>query len=524
VVDAGTAYSYLHDTVTLGELFVRAAMRFGDDVALRDDSSTLTYKEMGACMRAYAAAFVSLGLERGKAFSILSANRNDAVVAIAAGLMLGLRYTPLHPKASVEDHAFILGDADVDLLIVDERYFEAHCRALLPQCPGMRAIAFDGFDGVEGLNAMAKKLSPLPLESLARANDPAFLIYTGGTTGRSKGILHRNRSLVTNLLLQMSDCELPQKMRFLAVTPISHAAFLFILPTLLRGGELVMRAKFDPAKFVSDLHFHGITATFLVPTMIYVLIDRTEIWEKGPGALETLVYGASPISASRLAKAMEAFGPIFVQVYGQVECPNIISVLNKADHAYQPLLSSCGFPTPGVTVALLDDGLNAVPAGEVGEICVRGPLVMEEYWKRADANTEALRGGWLHTGDMGRFDKHGYLYIEDRKKDLIISGGFNIFPREVEEVLNRHPEVKIAAVIAMPDDKWGEAVLAVVVPRRAEFADAKLLIDLVRETKGAVSAPKRIEFVSELPLTGLGKPDKKLLRTRYWAGATRGVN
>lgn len=516
----------IHASSTLGELFVRAARRFGDRVALSDDHGAMTYREMGEHMRRYAGAYLAAGMKPGSAFSLLSANRVEAVVALAAGLMLGMRYTPLHPKANVEDHAFALQDANIDLFLVDDRHFAEHGRGVAAQCPGVRAMSFGGLDYAPSIEAAAEMAEPAPLQAVADGDTPAFVIYTGGTTGRPKGVVHRNRSLVTNLLLQTSECELPQEMRFLAVTPISHASFLFILPTLLRGGELVLRAKFDPARFVDELHTHRITSTFLVPTMIYVLLDRPEIWERGAGSLQTLVYGASPMSPTKLAKAIEAFGQIFVQVYGQIECPNIISVLGKADHdlTRPHMLKSCGFPSAATSVALMDDDLNPVPPGEIGEICARGPLVMEGYWKRPDVTEEAMGGGWLRTGDMGRMDENGFLFIEDRKKDLIISGGFNVIPREIEEVLNRHPEVSIAAVVATPDEKWGEAVMAVVVPRRADFADAAALIACVRDAKGTLCAPKRVEFVAELPLTPLGKPDKKALRARYWASAERLVN
>jgi fatty-acyl-CoA synthase len=517
---------HIHDSTTLGELFVRAVCRYGDRTALSDETGSLTYAEMAGRMRRYAGVFIEMGLGPGKGFSVLSANRIEAVVALAAGLMIGMRYTPLHPKAGVEDHVFALNDAEIDLFVVDDRHFADHGRKVATQRPGMQTLSFGGQDYARSLDEAAATVEPAPLQAALGPDEPAFVVYTGGTTGRSKGVVHKNRSLVTNLLLQMSECELPQEMRFLAVTPISHAAFLFILPTLLRGGELVLRAKFAPIQFIDDLHTHRITATFLVPTMIYVLLDRPEVWNRGCGPLQTLVYGASPMSPARLAKAIEAFGRVFVQVYGQVECPNIISVLNKADHDLDRphLLSSCGFPSPAVSVALMDDDLNPVPPGEVGEICARSPLVMEGYWKRPDATKDAMGGGWLRTGDMGRRDEHGYLFIEDRKKDLIISGGFNVFPSAIENVLDHHPEVATAVVLATPDEKWGEAVLAVVVPKRRDFNDAAALIEFVRDAKGSLCAPKRVEFLAELPLTPLGKPDRKALRARYWTNADRKVN
>jgi fatty-acyl-CoA synthase len=223
---------------------------------------------------------------------------------------------------------------------------------------------------------------------------------------------------------------------------------------------------------------------------------------------------------------MKRFGPVFMQLYGQSEAPNCVTTLRRAEHdpAYPERLASCGMPSAGVQVKLLDDDGHEVPVGEVGEICCRGPLVMAGYWNKPEETEKAFRHGWLHTGDLARRDADGYLYIVDRSKDMIISGGFNVFPREVEDVLTRHPDVAAAAVIGVPDPKWGEAVKAVVVLRPGATPNAEALIALVRDAKGVVQAPKSVDFTDALPVTGLGKPDKKAIRAQYWGGSTRAVN
>lgn len=511
---------------TLGALFIRAINRFGDRAALSDEFQALTYRALGDLVARYVGVFQKAGLSRGRAISMLTNNRVDAVAVIAAAMVMGLRYTPLHPKSAAEDHAFILEDAEADALVFDEVAFEEHGRKLLSAHPRIIGFAFGGAPFARNLNDEAASVSPQALYAAAESDDIAVLIYTGGTTGKPKGVAHAHRSLVTNLLTQLAVCELPQSLRFLAVTPVSHAAFLFILPTFLRGGEFIMRAKFDPAGFVRDLSEVSVTATFLVPTMIYALLDRPEIWKDGPGALQTLLYGAAPMAPARIAEALEAFGPILVQIYGQTESPNVIAVLGKSEHdlGRTELFKSCGAPTPGIEISLRDDDFNEVAQGSIGEICVRGPLVMQEYWRREEETQEAMRDGWLRTGDLARFDPAGYLYIEDRKKDLIISGGFNVLSREVEDILHQHEGVATACVIGVPHPKWGEAVLAIVQPSRKEFRDAQALIALVREKKGAIYAPKEVEFVDALPVTALGKPDKKALRARYWVNAERAVN
>jgi fatty-acyl-CoA synthase len=242
--------------------------------------------------------------------------------------------------------------------------------------------------------------------------------------------------------------------------------------------------------------------------------------------LQTIFYGASPMSPTRLQEAIGKLGPIFFQFYGQTEAPQTVCVLRKEEHDPDDLarLASCGRPVPWVRVGLLDDDGNEVAPGEPGELCVQGPLVMKGYWNRPDETADALAGGWLHTGDVARQDADGFLTIVDRKKDMIVSGGFNVFPREVEDVISTHPAVALVGVVGVPDEKWGEAVKAVVVLRDGASFDPAELIALVKDKKGSHHAPKSVDVVDSLPLSPLGKPDKKALRARYWADSDRLVN
>ncbi|MDC8451259.1 MAG: AMP-binding protein, partial [Nitrospira sp.] len=259
-------------------------------------------------------------------------------------------------------------------------------------------------------------------------------------------------------------------------------------------------------------------------TMIYVMLDHPSLGKSDLSSLELLLYGASAMSPSRLVEGIERIGPVFSQLYGQTECYPV-SVLRKADHDPKSpeLFTSCGFPTAACQVKILDNDDQEVANGQPGEICVRAGHVMAEYWKRPDITAETLKNGWLHTGDIARKDERGYIFILDRKKDMIVSGGFNIFPREIEDVLSQHEEVAMVAVIGVPHDKWGEAVTAVVVAREGTKPDPDELINLVKTKKGSAHAPKQIEFVSELPMTGVGKVDKKALRANFWVGRDRMV-
>ena len=442
--------------------------------------------------------------------------------------MMGLRITWMHPLASEDDHAYLLEDSGVTTLFVDPDTFTERAAALKARLPGLRTLYGLGpFAHGEDILAAAAAFEPGWLEPKAAADDICVLIYTGGTTGKPKGVIHTHRIHVTMVMMELAEWDWPQEVRFLAMTPITHAAGAIIVAVLMQSGTFVMNKGFDADKFFHIVKTHRITGTFLVPTMIYVLLDHPHLAAADLASLRLVIYGASPMSPARLQEAIKVFGPVFMQLYAQSEAPNTVCVLRQIDHDpehHPERLASCGLPMIGNQVKLLDENGAEVPVGAVGEISLRGPLVMIGYWNKPEETAFALRHGWLHTGDMARRDADGFVYIVDRSKDMIISGGFNVFPREVEDVLTRHPAVASAAVIGVPDEKWGEAVKALVVLKPgAEAAEADL-IKLVRDAKGAVQAPKSIEFVEQLPVTGLGKLDKKAIRASYWRGQTRAVH
>jgi fatty-acyl-CoA synthase len=260
-----------------------------------------------------------------------------------------------------------------------------------------------------------------------------------------------------------------------------------------------------------------ITGFFGVPTMLCALLDHPRCKDIDWSRIEFILYGGAPMPSTRIAEAIATFGPVLNQAYGQTEAPSCITLLHKADHisTVKGRLQSCGQPYPGISVAILDDRCNPVPARTVGELCVRGPHVMSGYWNQPDETAKAFEGGWLHTGDLGYQDEDNYFYLVDRKKDMIITGGFNVYPAEVEEALAVHPAVASAVVIGLADAKWGEAVTAFVIRRPDLIVDEHELISLVRAAKGPINTPKSIRFVDSVPLTALGKPDKKLMRAIY---------
>jgi fatty-acyl-CoA synthase len=519
----------LYDGSTVGDLVITALARGGDRVAFIGDHTQWTYRQLGALVSQVVQALQARGLQRGDAVATLSGNRPEAFLITAAAYLMGLRLTWLNPTSSEDDHAYILADSGVGTVFVDPRLFADRARAMVQRVPCLqRLLSFGPNDGLgEDLLAAAATFTPRRLEAQAQPDDVCVLIYTGGTTGRPKGVAHTHRVHVTMILTEMADWDWPRDVRFLALTPITHASGAMIMPVLLKSGTYAMTQGFTPEKFVHLVQTHRITATFLVPTMIYVLLDSPARQGADLSSQQLVIYGASPMSPARLIEGMQVFGPVFMQLYAQSEAPNTVTVLHQHEHDpehHPERLASCGTPCVGVQVRLLDEAGQEVPEGEVGEICVRGPLVMPGYWNKPEETAQAFRNGWLYTGDMARRDGDGYLYIVDRSKDMIISGGFNVFPREVEDVLSQHPAVSAAAVVGAPDPKWGEAVRALVVLRAGMVVPAEELMALVRERKGAVYAPKAIDFVDALPVTGLGKLDKKAIRAQFWQGQQRGVH
>ena len=504
---------------------LRALARYPERTAFAWPGGSLTYRGATDLIGRMQAVFMRLGLGPGSRVAFLTANRADTWCAGVAVQLSQLAQTWLHPLGSLDDQLFQLKDSEAEMLVVDAAAFRDRGGDLAARAQGLKHVftlgpANYGTD----LLATVEQAGSATARCLAGPDDIATLNYTGGTTGKSKGALrhHREQSGFAGAIL--ADFEIPEGARYLTVAPISHVAGTKVLPTLMRGGTMHMLKGFDPEAVLKTIEREKINFTLFVPTMIYVLLDHPVLDKTDLSSLELVLYGASAMSPSRLVEGIERIGPVFSQLYGQTECYPV-SVLRKADHDPKTpeLFLSCGFPIAACEVKILDDDDQEVATGEAGEICVRAGHVMAGYWKRPDITAETLRNGWLHTGDIARKDERGYMFILDRKKDMIVSGGFNIFPREVEDVLTQHADVAMCAVVGIPDDKWGEAVTAVVVAREGARPDPDELINMVKARKGSAHAPKQIQFVKELPMTGVGKVDKKVLKARFWAGRERMV-
>ncbi|MBI3216099.1 MAG: AMP-binding protein [Mycobacterium sp.] len=534
----------LRHPVHSGHLLIGALKRHKDKPVLHLGETTLTGGQMADKISQYVQAFEALGAGSGETSGLLSLNRPEVLMITSAGQTQGYRRLALHPLGSLDDHAYVLSDSGATTLIIDPNpMFVERAIGLLGKVDALKQVLTIGAVPTElagaadaagavvvDLTAEADKYQPRPLTAANLSPDHVNgLSYTGGTTGKPKGVMMTTQATTTMTTIQLAEWEWPENPRFLMLTPLSHAGAAYFLPTLIKGGEMHVMAKFDPGAALQYIEEHKITATFVVPAMLYALMDHPDSRTRDLSSLETVYYGASAINPVRLAEAIERFGQIFAQNYGQSEAPMAISYLGKKDHD-AARLSSCGRPTLFARTALLDADGNEVPQGEVGEVCVSGPLLSGGYWKLPLQTAETFRDGWLRTGDMAREDADGYWFIVDRVKDMIVTGGFNVYPREVEDVVAEHPSVAQVCVVGAPDDKWGETVTAVVVLRSDAGTDEASVATMtaeiqsaVKERKGSVQVPKQVVVVDSLPLTGLGKPDKKAVRARFWEGADRSV-
>lgn len=361
--------------------------------------------------------------------------------------------------------------------------------------------------------------------SVPPTTDPsalAWLFYTSGTTGRSKGAMLSHRNLTAMAVAHLADIDAPDEgCSLVHAAPMSHGSGLYVLPYVLRAARQVVPASgaFDPDEFLDLCEHHPAVSAFLAPTMVQRLVDTGR---SRPANLQTIVYGGGPMYVESLRKAITAFGPIFAQIYGQGESPMTITGLRCADHESDDdaVLGSVGYARSGMQVAVLRTDGGPASVGQIGEIVCRGDAVMSGYWRNPDATRATLKDGWLYTGDMGSFDARGFLTLRDRSKDVVISGGSNIYPREVEEVLLEHPGVFEACVLGTPDAEWGEVVVAFIVgtgdPVEPAALDAHLLRRIARFKR-----PKRYEFVDELPKNSYGKVLKRELRASLAPHTTR---
>jgi fatty-acyl-CoA synthase len=520
--------------LTVTDLYDRAVRLGGDRVALTQGDRSMSYRELGEGAMRLAAAFSALGLGRGSRVAFLMANCIEYVACEYAVSRVGAVRVPLAVLLANDDHAYMMNFARCEALVYHERLIP-RVMEMLPRLETVRHFICVSDDasrvpaGHLHLQALWRDSVPAGTAAAVDPEDLVGIYFTGGTTGRPKGVMLSHRSFVYTAYMETLDFGFGWRETYVFATPLTHAAGCLLLPVLLRQGRCVILDHFDADLLLGTIERERTTGTMLVPTMIYILLDHPRRGAYDLSSLKNVLYGAAAIAPERLKEAITAFGPIFTQFFGQTEAPMALTSLPRELHfpddpARQAgILASAGIATALTQIRLLDDAGNEVPEGEPGEIVALAPNVMSGYLDNPEATAETLRDGWLHTGDIARRDPEGFLTIVDRKKDMVVSGGFNVYPREVEDVLFEHPAVARAAVIGVPHERWGEEVKALVVLREGQSATEAELIDYVKSRKGSLVAPKTVEFITGIPVTNLGKVDKKALRARYWGGRARNV-
>lgn len=512
------------------QFFERGAALHPDRDCLIDGSLRRNYREVHQRVAGLAGALDALGGAPGERCAVLAPNCAAAFECLLAIYRAGRVFVPLNAKNHVGEniHAAQLSEAQT---LFFHSSLADQAAALQAACPGLKRLvcmdrSVDGAPGIDALIARGLPAPPLP----AHDNERLVSIYsTGGTTGLPKGVMFTAltwETMAANMFATL-PCEEGTAV-YLVVTPISHAAGTIAKLLLSRGATLVIHNGFNAENVLDAMERQRVTHLYLPPTAIYMLLAHASTAGRDFSTLSCFMYASSPMSVQKLRECMQTFGPVMVQFWGQTEAPIFCTCLTQHDHVralqHAPeRLASCGRPMLLTPVEVMGGDGQILPTGGRGELVVRGNLVMAGYYRNPQASAEAVRAGWHRTGDVGWRDEQGYWYLVDRLKDMIITGGFNVYPSEVEQVLWSHPAVKECAVIGVPDDKWGEAVKAVIELKSGCAADEPELIAWCKERLGSVKTPKSIEFWPELPRTPVGKVSKKDIRARYWQGMQRSI-
>ena len=515
----------------LGDIIKRNATLYGSRPGLIFERHRFTHRQFAQRVYRSANSLLNLDLRQGERIAMVARNCNEAMEVFGAGDTAGFITVNINHRLSLGEIVEICSDAAPSALIFEAEFSEVAeaVRVRLPTVRHFISIGsrVPGALQYEELLAAASDREP---QVRAQSSDIAHLIYTSGTTGRPKGVMFQHQAVIAGVRKQTLEGGAADPVTGLIVMPLSHSGGrLQSLSFLLLGGTVVLHRAFDARAVLQDIERERCTALHAAPIMIQRIIELPDRASFDTRSLRCVRYASAPMPVPLLRRALEAFGPVFNQVYGMTECAGI-TILKAHDHAvgdngaYPKRLASAGQPTLGTEVRIVRaDGSDAAP-GEIGEVLIRSEACMFGYWNNDTATFETMRDGWVYSQDMGVIDEDGFLYILDRKKDMIVSGGENIYSWEVEEALRHHPAVAEVAVIAIPDPEWGESVKACVVLRNGERIDENQLINHCRTRIASYKKPRSVDFRASLPRLFNGKVDKKALREPYWAGRDRQVS
>ncbi|MDN5929567.1 MAG: long-chain fatty acid--CoA ligase [Pseudonocardia sp.] len=473
------------------------------------DGVSLSYGDVQDHSHAVARALARSGVAAGDKVGILSGNDPTAFATVFGIARRGAVWCPINPRNSAAENAELLDLFDCVALFYARAY-----APLVAEMELRHVTSLVCLDELDAFVAQGSDFDPTP------PDETIMIVGTGGTTGRPKGVQLTDRNIETMTALTLMGYPFEPRPVYLAMAPLTHAAGVLCFPVMAHGGEIVVMAAPDLDGFLSLVPRHRVTHTFLPPTLIYMLLAHEKLAATDLSSLRCFWYGAAPMSPARLEQALTDIGPVMAQLFGQSEAPMMVSMMSPGDHflpdgsvAVQRL-SSAGRPGPLVTVAIMGSAGQLLATGERGEIVVRSSLVMAGYYKDPEATDEASAHGWHHTGDIGYLDEDGFLFIVDRAKDMVITGGFNVYSAEVEQALMAHPAVRDCGVVGLPDEKWGERVTAVVQLQPDASVTVEEIRAFVKERIGSVKAPKQVEFWPDLPRSTVGKVLKTDIRAR----------
>lgn len=508
------------------EMIRRGAVYHGPKTAVMFGDQRMTFTEVDLLSNRIANVFIdTFKLDVGSRVGMLL-NNSIYTLPIDFGFVKSrLSRVPLNSRLSLVEQQQMLEGAGVDILIHGTDLTE-RARELAQVMQGLKLISIGSADA-DDLLQLAKAQSDAPPARRCEPDDIVITIFTSGTTGKLKAVEHTQASwaaMATNVLINM---EVGEGDVMLHAASMIHASGCFIVPYWLRGGVAAVLPGFTPASYLDAVERWKPTALNLVPTMIGMLLDHPGIEQADFSSVKRIIYGASPMPRPVMQRALKLWGPRFAQYYGQSEAPIFITHLTQQDHIgpkAEQRLASCGRPSIDCEVKLVDESGEEVAPGEAGEIALRTPFAMKGYYNAPELNAQMfLPDGWLRTRDVGRFDEDGYLYLVDRTSDMIVSGGYNVYPREVEDALAAHPAVREVVVVGLPDDKWGESVAAFVALRAGASAEEAELIAFARERVASYKVPKQVRFIDEVPKSPVGKLLRRAVRDPFWQGRDRKI-
>ncbi|MBU2513831.1 long-chain fatty acid--CoA ligase [bacterium] len=520
--------------MNIGTLLTKSARNYPDNLGIVHGDRRLTYLEFNSRTNRLANALGRLGIRQGDHIAVLQYNYPETLESIFAAFKAGCSAVPINFRLHSKEIAFIINNSEARAVILSPEFNDIilDIRSQLPKVDHLITLS-----GAKGALLDYETLLSAELDQFIdvdiHPDDTAWLFYTSGTTGRPKGAMLTHRNLLAMTMNFYADiCPgFSSDDAALHAAPLSHGSGMYAIPNIAKGAANVILASksFDPALVFETIEKNKITNMFAAPTMIKLLVESPSLGMYDISSLRALNYGGAPMLVEDLKNAIKKIGPCLVQLFGQTESPMTITGLPHRDHVLEgdvmqlERLASSGIERTDVEVRIADPNGVECSTGEVGEIVTRSDLVMKGYWRNEAATKAAIRNGWLYTGDMGYMDQQGYLFIMDRSKDMIISGGENVYPRETEEILITHPAVREVAVIGIPDPKWGEEVKAIVSLIKGASVTESELILFCRSNIAGYKTPKSIDFIDELPKNNYGKILKRELRNTYWKHQKRKV-